>query len=96
VQLTGLILLCVFLSAGLTGWALQRFGFRSGKWLSLLNGMVARLAAGVLLTLTAVRAVQRGGVWFAALAVAMGALALGLFTVVWLLAWGLLKYGTDD
>jgi len=46
--------------------------------------------------LTAVRAVQRGGVWFGALAVAMGALALGLFTVVWLLAWGLLKYGTDD
>jgi len=95
VQLTGLILLCVILSGLLTGWALQRFGIRSGAWFSLLAGMLARLGASLAFAWTAVRAAEQGGIWFWALAVAMGVLALAGLALLGLLTWGLLRYGID-
>lgn len=94
-QLAGLILLCVIVSALLTGWALQRFGIRSGAWLSFLAGMLARLGASLVFAWTAVQSAERGGIWFGALAVAMGVLALAGFALLGFLSWGLLRYGMD-
>jgi hypothetical protein len=57
--------------------------------------MLARLGASLAFAWTAVRAAERGGVWFGALAAAMGVLALSGFALLGLLAWGLLKHGID-
>jgi hypothetical protein len=57
--------------------------------------MLARLGASLVFAWTAVQAAERGGIWFGALAVAMGVLALAGFALLGLLTWGLLQYGID-
>jgi hypothetical protein len=57
--------------------------------------MLARLVASLAFAWTAVGAAEHGGVWFWALAVALGVLALAGFALLGLLTWGLLKYGID-
>ena len=74
---------------------LQRFGIRWGAWFSFLAGMLARLVASLVFAWTAVRAAERGGIWFGALAVALGVLALLGFALLGFLTWGSLKYGID-
>lgn len=91
-RLTYLILVCVLVSLWLTGRVLQRFGVRWGLWFSLLGGMLLRLVASLVFAWTAVGAAERGGVWFGALAVALGVLALAGFALLALLTWGWLKY----
>jgi hypothetical protein len=95
VRLAALILLCVVVGALLVGSVLRRLGVAWGALISFSAGLLARLAGGLVLAGVAVRAAERGGVWYGALAAALGLLALGMLVLVGLLAWGVLKYGID-
>jgi hypothetical protein len=95
VRSAGLILFCVIVAALLAGWTLRRLGFAWGVWLSLVAGVLARVVTTVVFSVLAVRAAERGGIWFAALALASGVLALATLAFAGLLTWGVLKYGID-
>jgi hypothetical protein len=94
VQLTELIVLCVVVAAFLLGCVFRRRESVWGARLPLFAGIVARLAASLVVAWIAVRAAERGGVWFTALAVALGVVAIGTFALAGLLVWGLIKYGS--
>ena len=75
------------------GFSLGRFGVAWGSWLSLVGGMLARAIAGVVFAWTAFQAAERGGVWFSALAVVLGLLAVFDFAMIAALTWALVKSG---
>jgi len=95
VQLAGLTAFCVIVVLLLAGFVLRRIGIDRGSWLSLLGGMLARVIAGVALGWAALRAADKGGIWFASLAVVLGLLAVADFALLGLMTWGVLKYGPD-
>jgi hypothetical protein len=95
VRLGALILLCVIVGALLVGSVLRRLDVAWGALISFFAGLLAKLAGGLVLVWTAVGAAERGGVWYGALAAALGVLALGMLALVGFLAWGVLKYGID-
>ena len=57
--------------------------------------MLARMIAGVVFAWTAIRAAERGGIWFSALAVGLGLLAATDFVITALMTWGLIKFGPN-
>jgi hypothetical protein len=77
------------------GTILRRLGVAWGARVSLFAGLLARLVAALVFALTAVQAVERGGVWFDVLAVLMGVLAFAGLAVTGLTTWGLLRYDGD-
>jgi len=95
VRLTVLILGCVSLGALLVGWVLRRFGVASGALISFFARLLLQLTAALVLAWTAIGAGERAGVWYGALAAALGTLALGTLVLVGFLVWGVLKYGLD-
>jgi hypothetical protein len=95
VRLAALILFCLVVGALLVGSVLRRLGVARSALISFVAGLLLRLGAGLVLAWTAFGAAERGGVWFGALAAALGVLAVGTLLLVGFLAWGLLKYGID-
>jgi hypothetical protein len=95
VQQSALVLGGVIIVLLAAGFVLGRFGVEWGSWLSLLGGMLARVIAGVVFALTAMRAAERGGVWFSALALVLGLLALFDFAILAVMTWGLVKFGPN-
>lgn len=94
-QQAGLVLGGLVIVLLVAGLLLGRFGVESGSCLTLLGGMLARLIAGLVLALTALRAAERGGVWFSALALVLGLLAVFDFAMLAVMTWGLVKFGTN-
>lgn len=88
-QGAGLVAFGVIVVLLTAGFLLRRFGVEWGSWLSLLGGMLARAIAGVVFAWTAVRASERGGVSFTALAVALGLLALADFAMIAAMTWAI-------
>jgi hypothetical protein len=95
VRLAVLVLGCVSLGALLIGWVLGRLGVARGALISFLARLLLQLTAAVVLAWTAIGAAGLGGVWYGALAAALGTVALGTLVLVGFLAWGVLKYGLD-
>jgi predicted permease len=93
VQQAAVVVLAVIAISWLLGVALRRRSPRWGAFLRLFAALVARLAAGVVLGWTSVRAADRGGAWFA-LAIVLAVLALASFTFAALLLWATLKEPT--
>jgi hypothetical protein len=52
-----------------------------GALISFFAGLLAKLAGGLVLAWTAVGAAERGGVWYGALAAALGVIALGMLAL---------------
>ena len=77
------------------GFLLRRIGVAWGWWLSLVGGMLARAIAGVVFAWTALRAAERGGVWFWALAVGLALLAVADVAMIAVMTWGLVKFGPN-
>src|ERR1700712_1548117 len=94
-QQAGLVLAGLIVVLLVAGFLLDRFGVGWGSWLSLLGGMLARVIAGVVFALTAMRAAQRGGIWFSVLAFVLGLLAVFDFAILAVMTWGLAKFGPD-
>jgi hypothetical protein len=78
------------------GFLLRRVVVGWGSWLSVAGGMLARLIVGVVFAWTAVRAAERGGVWFSVLAVILGLLAVAVFAMIAVMTWGLVKFGPNS
>jgi hypothetical protein len=94
-QQAGLVSAGLIIVLLVAGFLLDRFGVDWGSWLSLLGGMIARVIAGVVFALTAMRAAQRGGIWFSALASILGLLAVFDFAILAVMTWGLVKFGPN-
>lgn len=94
-QHAGFVLAGLIIALLATGWLLRRFGVEWGAWFSLAGSMLARVIAGVVFALIALRAAERGGIWFGALAVVLGFLALFDFTVLAVMTWGLVRFGPN-
>lgn len=94
-QRAGLVVGGMIVVLLVAGFLLRRFGIVWGSWLSLLGGMLARVIAGVVFALTAIRAAERGGVWYSALAVGLGLLAVFDFAMIAVMTWGLVKFGSN-
>jgi hypothetical protein len=77
------------------GFLLRRFGAEWGSWLSLSGAMLARVGAGVVFAWSAMRAAERGGVWFSALAVGLALVAVADFVMIAVMTWALLKFGPN-
>jgi len=95
VRQAGLVLAGLIIVLFVAGFLLVRFGVEWGSWLSLLGGMLARVIAGVVFALTAMRAAERGGVWFSAVASLLGLLAAFDFAILAVMTWGLVKFGPN-
>jgi hypothetical protein len=95
VQQAGLIAFSVVVGLMLIGSVLRRIGIDQGSWLSLFGGMLARVIAGVAFGWSAVRSAERGGIWFASLAVVLGFLAVADFVFLGLMTWGVVKYSPN-
>ena len=94
-QHTGFVLAGSIVALLATGWALRRFGAKWGSWVSVAGSMLARVVAGVIFALTAMRAAGRAGLGFIALAIVLGFLAFFDFAMLAVMAWGLAKFGPD-
>ncbi len=86
----------VVVIALVVGWALRRFGSPWGSRVTLAANTVLRIVVGCVFAATAVRAAERGGVFFVALAVLLFILALASFAIAGIIVWGIAKYGVDD
>jgi hypothetical protein len=95
VHLADLILLGSVAVVLVLGWILRRLGSIWGVRLPLFAGIPVRVAASLILAWEAVHAAERGGVWFTALAIAVGLVALGTLAFTVLLTRGLLRYDSD-
>lgn len=94
-RLAALTLLCVVVGALLVGSVLRRLGIGWGALISFSAGLLAQLAGGLVLARSAVAAAERGGIWYGALAAALGVLALGMLVLVGFLTWAVLRFGID-
>jgi hypothetical protein len=94
VQRAVLVVLGVIAAALVLGWVLRRLGSTWGVRLPLYAGILARVAAGLILAWSAVRAATLGGYWIAA-AIGLGVIALGTLAFTGFLTWSLIKYGSD-
>jgi hypothetical protein len=95
VQQAGLLAAGLIILLFLAGFLLSGLGVEWGSWLSLLGGMLARLIAGVVFALAAIRAAERGGVWYSALAVVLCLLAVFDFAMIAVMTWALVKFGPN-
>jgi hypothetical protein len=87
------IVAVVVVAALSLGSALGRRGSPWGRRLSLSAGLLLRLLAGFVFALEALRAGERGGAWFVAIAVILGVLAAATFALAGLVLWGVAKFG---
>ena len=94
-RLAGLILFLLTVGAWLVGSVLGRFGVAWGASISFVAGLVLRVAGGLVLARIAVGAAEHGGVWYVALAAALGVVALMTLVLAGIFAWAALKYGID-
>jgi hypothetical protein len=96
VRLAGFILLGVITVGWVTGSALRRFGVAWGATVSFFAVLLARLGAALVVASIAVRAAQRGGVWFDLLALFMAVLAVFGLGLTGVLAWVWVRAESED
>jgi hypothetical protein len=95
VQQAGLVAAGLIIVLLVAGFLLSRSGVEWGPWLSVLGGMLARASVGVVFAWTAIRAAERGGLWFSAVAVVVALLAVASFAMIALMTWALVKLGPN-
>lgn len=90
-RLAGFILFGVIVAGLIGGSVLRRLGVTWGATISFSAGLLARLIASLVFASIAVRAAERGGVWFEILALFTAVLAVVSLGLTGLQAWAWLK-----